>query len=69
MESFVVDPPIRTLRRRIHGAPSITRFTIVRAYPNRFELNLPDTDATVSVPRNPGENARSAIRRYLTTQP
>jgi hypothetical protein len=66
MEAVAVDPPIRTLRRRIHGSPSITRFTIVRTYPTRFELNLPDTDATVIVPRNPGENARSAIRRYLT---
>lgn len=66
MESFAVDPPIRTIRRRIHGSPSITRFTVVRAYRDRFEINLPDTDATITVARNPGENARSALRRYLT---
>lgn len=66
MESVAVDPPIRTIRRRIHGSPSITRFTVVRAHLDRFEIHLQDTDATVSVPRNPGERAPSALRRYLT---
>lgn len=66
MESAKFDTPIRTLQRRIHGRPSITRFTLVRAYRDRFEIHLPDTDATVTVQRNPGEKAQSALRRYLT---
>lgn len=67
MEAVAVNPPIRALRKRMQGAPPIRRFSVIRAYPNRFEIHLPDTDATVIVPRDPSEPAQSAIRRYLTT--
>lgn len=65
-ETTELSNPIRSIRVRINGAPSITKFTILRRYKNRWEIHLHDTDTTITVGRVNGENAAQALRRYLT---
>ena len=65
-ETAELNNPIKSIRVRINGAPSITKFTILRRYKNRWEIYLHDTDATITIGRVNGENAAQALRRYLT---
>lgn len=65
-ETTELNNPIKSIRVRINGAPSITKFTILRRYRNRWEIHLHDTDTTITVGRVNGENAAQALRRYLT---
>jgi len=65
-ETTALNNPIKSIRVRINGTPSITKFTLLRRYRDRWEIHLHDTDTTITVGRVNGENAAQALRRYLT---
>lgn len=62
-ESFA--NPVRSVRAAIDGRPTITNFKRLKAFPNRFEIYFPNENRVAVVPRNPGENAVQAVRRFL----
>ena len=58
--------PVRSIRTRIDGRPTVTNFTVLRRFANRFEIQLHNEDRVVVVPRASGQNAQQALRVYLT---
>ena len=67
-ETTALNNPIKSVRVRINGAPSITKFTLLRRYRDRWEIYLHDTDTTITIGRVTGENAAQALRRYPPSQ-
>lgn len=62
---------LRVRARRINGNPVLRNMKVLRRFPNRFEIMLPDYKANtvIMVPRAPGQNARQAVQAYLATPP
>jgi hypothetical protein len=60
---------LRVRGRRINGNPVLRNMRVLRRFPNRFEILLPDYKANtvIMVPRAPGQNARQAVQAFLTT--
>lgn len=58
---------LRVRARRITGNPVLRNMRVLRRFPNRFEVLLPDHKANtvIMVPRAPGQNARQAVQAYL----
>lgn len=58
--------PVRALRTTIDGRPTVTNFTVLRRFANRFEIHLHGEGRVVAVPRATGQTAAQALRQYLT---
>jgi hypothetical protein len=60
---------LRVRARRVTGNPVLRNMTILRRFPNRLEVHLPEHKANtvIVVPRAPGQNARQAVQAYLAT--
>jgi hypothetical protein len=60
---------LRVRARRITGNPVLRNMRVLRRFPNRFEVHLPEHKANtvIVVPRAPGQNARQAVQAYLAS--
>ncbi len=58
--------PIRSARVRIDGRPTVTEFTVLKRFRDRFEILLHGEERVISVQRsNPAQTAIQALRAYL----
>ena len=66
-EEVRFDNGLRVRAQRITGNPVLRNMRVVRRFPNRFEILLPDYKANtvIMVPRASGQNARQAVQAYL----
>ena len=66
-EEVRFDNGLRVRAKRITGNPVLRNIKVLRRFPNRFEIMLPDYKANtvIMVPRAPGQNARQAVQAYL----
>lgn len=58
--------PIRSARIRIDGRPTVTEFTVLKRFRDRFEIQLHGEERVIFVPRStPNQTATQALRAYL----
>lgn len=58
--------PIRSARIRIDGRPTVTEFTVLKRFRDRFEIQLHGEERVIFVPRlTPNQTATQALRAYL----
>lgn len=58
--------PIRSARIRIDGRPTVTTFTVLKRFRDRFEILLHGEERVIFVPRlTPNQTATQALRAYL----
>jgi hypothetical protein len=58
--------PIRAVRTRIDGRPTVTEFTVLKRFKDRFEIQLHGDERVISVTRSsPNQPANQALRAYL----
>lgn len=57
--------PIKCLRSKIDGRPTVTEFTVLKRFKDRFEILIHGEERVISVPRTANQPANLALREYL----